>query len=52
MIHAFWGFGGTIITPGIARNETFAVSITVDCRIHLYQKAHGRGSKGKSGAYI
>jgi hypothetical protein len=31
------GYGGETITPGIARNATFAASITVDCRVHHCQ---------------
>jgi hypothetical protein len=27
------GYGGGIMIPGIARNATFAASITVDCQI-------------------
>ena len=38
-----------MITPGIARNATFAASITVDCRIH--QRQNGRGP-GSSWTYI
>ena len=39
------GYGGGIITPGIARNATFAASITVDCRIHHCQNARSLISK-------
>jgi hypothetical protein len=35
------GYGGGIMTPGIARNATFAASITVDCWIRQCQKQAG-----------
>ena len=62
MIHAFaggehepaqggLGYGGGIMTPGIARNATFAASITVDCHSQC-QNMGDLSSKGKLWTYI
>ena len=59
LIHAFTGgelepadgglgYGGGIMTPGIARNATFPASITVDCPIYRCQDAWISRPRGKN----